>query len=105
MQILSDGDFVGCCGLRAYRLEDRIPELGFHLRPKYWGLGLASEAATAVINYAFKTLDVKGLSAGHHPGNANSGKVLQRLGFQYTHVEFFPVLGMHIPYYLLTPPR
>ena len=31
--------------------------------------------------------------------------VLEKLGFQYTHDEFFPALGMHIPYYLLTKPQ
>jgi RimJ/RimL family protein N-acetyltransferase len=98
---LEDNEFVGCCGLRPYKLELGIPELGFHLRPKYWGRGLAAEAATAVIDYAFGTLQVKGLSAGHHPGNANSKKVLEKLGFRYTHDEHFPALGIEIPYYLL----
>jgi len=48
-------------------------------------------------------LNCKGLSAGHHPENVNSNKVLEKLGFRYTHDEFFPALGMHIPYYLLAP--
>jgi len=102
---LVDGDrFVGCCGLRPYRLEEGIPELGFHLQPEFWGRGLAGEAATAVIHYAFHTLDAKALSAGHHPDNANSRKVLERLGFRYSHHEFFPALGIDIPYYLLARP-
>jgi [ribosomal protein S5]-alanine N-acetyltransferase len=100
---LPDGEHAGCCGLRPYKPEAGIPELGFHLRPKYWGRGLAPEAATAVIEYAFRTIGVKGLSAGHHPGNVNSKKVLKKLGFSYTHDEFFPALGLNIPYYLLLP--
>jgi RimJ/RimL family protein N-acetyltransferase len=98
---LSDNDHVGCCGLRLYRPHEEIHELGFHLRPKYWGRGLAMEAARAVIAFAFETVGAKGLSAGHHPGNANSKKVLEKLGFHYTHDEYFPALGIHIPYYLL----
>ncbi len=101
IHLLSDNEHVGCCGLRPYRLEDKIHELGFHLRPKYWGRGLALEAARAAIDYAFETIGAKGLSAGHHPGNANSKKVLEKLGFQYTHDEYFAALGMSIPYYLL----
>jgi RimJ/RimL family protein N-acetyltransferase len=104
MHLLNGGEFVGCCGLRPYKLEQGIPELGFHLRPKFWGRGLAPEAATAVINYAFETIGAKALSAGHHPDNANSKKVLTRLGFQYTHDELFPALGSNIPYYLLGRP-
>jgi ribosomal-protein-alanine N-acetyltransferase len=101
IHVLSNDEFAGCCGLRRYRLEDEVHELGFHLRPKFWGQGLAVEAARAVISFAFKTIGAKGLSAGHHPGNVNSKKVLEKLGFQYTHDECFEVLGMKIPYYLL----
>ena len=102
IELLADGDFVGCCGLRPYRLQDEIPELGFHLRPKHWGRGLAMEAARAAIEFAFETIGAKGLSAGHHPGNENSKKVLAKLGFRYTHDEHFAALGIDIPYYLLT---
>jgi len=101
MHWLEDGDFVGCCGLRPYKLAEGIPELGFHLRPKYWGRGLAAEAARAVIRYAFDERGFAGLSAGHHPENVNSKKVLERLGFRPTHQEMFPDLGIDIPYYLL----
>jgi [ribosomal protein S5]-alanine N-acetyltransferase len=101
IHLLSDNDFVGCCGLRPYRPLEEIHELGFHLRPKYWGQGLAVEAARAAIAYAFQTVGAKGLSAGHHPGNVNSKKVIEKLGFRYSHDEHFPAVGMDIPYYLL----
>jgi RimJ/RimL family protein N-acetyltransferase len=101
---LSDDEFAGCCGLRPYRVEDEVHELGFHLRPKFWGQGLAIEAAKTVIDFAFEKTGAKGLSAGHHPGNVNYKKVLEKLGFQYTHHEFFEVLEMDIPYYLLARP-
>ena len=39
IHLLSGDEHVGCCGLRPYRLEDEIHELGFHLQPKYWGRG------------------------------------------------------------------
>jgi [ribosomal protein S5]-alanine N-acetyltransferase len=101
--LLSSHEHVGCCGLRPYRPEDQIPELGFHLRPRRWGQGLASEAARTVIHYAFGTIGAKGLSAGHHPDNTTSKKLLEKLGFQYTHDEFYAPLQMNLPYYLLMP--
>jgi len=104
IHLLTDNEHVGCCGLRPYKLEDGMPELGFHLRPKYWGRGLAPEAARAVIDLAFGTMGVKGLSAGHHPQNMASKKVIEKLGFRYSHDEFFATLGMQIPYYLLKQP-
>ena len=45
---LSDGEFVGCCGLKPHPDPDTLA-LGFHLRPDFWGQGYASEAARAVI--------------------------------------------------------
>jgi RimJ/RimL family protein N-acetyltransferase len=105
IHMLADNEHVGCCGLRPYKLEDEIHELGFHLRPKYWGQGLAVEAARAVIAFAFGTVGAKSLSAGHHPKNGSSKKVLEKLGFRYTHDEFFAALGMDIPYYLLIPSK
>jgi RimJ/RimL family protein N-acetyltransferase len=103
IHLLSNDEHVGCCGLRLFRLQDQIHELGFHLRPKFWGQGLASEAARAAIRYGFETIGAKGLSAGHHPDNTTSKKLLENLGFRYTHDEFYPPLQMNLPYYLLTP--
>ena len=103
MHLLAGHAFVGCCGLRPYRLDEQIHELGFHLLPKYWGQGLAVEAAHAVIAFAFDKVGAKALSAGHHPENVNSRKVLEKLGFHYTHDEYFPALELSIPYYLLAP--
>jgi ribosomal-protein-alanine N-acetyltransferase len=99
---LASGEFVGCCGLRPYWPDKVVHELGFHLRPKFWGKGLAIEAAQAVIPYGFDVIGAKGLSAGHHPGNLNSKKVLEKLGFRYSHDELFEALVIRIPYYLLT---
>jgi ribosomal-protein-alanine N-acetyltransferase len=104
IHLQADDEHVGCCGVRPYRKEDGIPELGFHLRPKYWGQGLAREAARAVIDLVFGTMGAKGLSAGHHPENLASKRVIEKLGFRYSHEEYSETLGMDIPYYLLMQP-
>ena len=101
--LLAGGEHVGCAGLRPYRAEDRIYELGFHLRPAYWGQGLASEAAQAVVTFAFETIRAAALFAGHHPENAPSRRVFEKLGFHFTHAELYAPTGLHHPSYLLTP--
>jgi RimJ/RimL family protein N-acetyltransferase len=102
--LLTTGEHAGCAGLRPYRPSERIHELGFHLLPACWGQGLAEEAARAVIAYAFGTLGAKGLFAGHHPENAASRHVLEKLGFRYTHDEPYPPTGLLHPSYLLEAP-
>jgi RimJ/RimL family protein N-acetyltransferase len=99
--LLADGAHAGCAGLRPYRLDDHVYELGFHLRPAYWGRGLATEAGEAVVRFGFETLDAAALFAGHHPANATSQRVLGKLGFRVTHNELYPPTGLQHPSYLL----
>jgi ribosomal-protein-alanine N-acetyltransferase len=102
--LLHNDDFAGCAGLRPYGHDERVPELGFHFRPKYWGQGLAEEAARGVIAYAFDTLAMRSLFAGHHPSNGASEHLLKKLGFRWTHEEIYPPTGLLNPAYLLKNP-
>ena len=99
--LLEDDLHVGCAGLRPYRMEERIFELGFHLRPEFWGRGLAEEAGRAVIAFAFDTLSASALFAGHHPRNLASRRVLTKLGFRFTGEEPYQPTGLNHPSYLL----
>lgn len=99
--LLSDGRHVGVCGLRPWRVEERIPELGYHLRPEFWGQGLAVEAGRAAIEFGFGRLGARAVFAGHHPDNEASRKVLLKLGFRYERDEVFPETGILEPTYRL----
>jgi [ribosomal protein S5]-alanine N-acetyltransferase len=99
--LLADGQHVGCAGLRPYRIDDQIYEIGFHLRRAYWGRGLAEEAGRAIAALAFESLGARALFAGHHPSNSASGRVLTKLGFHFTHEEFYAPSGLQHPSYLL----
>jgi|SRR5580704_3556146 ribosomal-protein-alanine N-acetyltransferase len=100
--LLENDRLAGCAGLRPYRLDERIYEVGFHLLPEFWGRGLAQEAGRAVIALAFDKLSAEALIAGHHPANSASRRVLTKLGFQFTNEEFYPPTGLKHPSYLLT---
>jgi RimJ/RimL family protein N-acetyltransferase len=100
--LLGTNDFLGCCGLRPYRLEDRIYELGCHLCRAHWGKGYATELARAVMEHAFRQLDLPALFAGHNPGNHVSRHLLTKLGFRHTHDEYYAPTGLLHPSYLLT---
>ena len=103
--LLSGDEHAGCGGLRPYRPEDQIYELGIHLRPAHWGRGLAVEAGQAIITFAFDTLGAKELFAGHHPANAASRRVIEKLGFRFTRKELYAPTGLEHPSYSLTRPR
>lgn len=95
------GELVGCCGFRPRASLPGVLELGFLFRPQFWGQGLATEAGRAAVEHAFGVLGVSALFAGHHPDNMGSGRVLQKLGFQRTHLELYPPTGREHPCYLL----
>ncbi len=98
----SSGILVGCCGLRPVRGEADAYELGFHLRPAFWGKGLAAEGAKAVMTYAGDVLHASVLRAGHNPKNLNSRHVLvDKLGFVFTGEEYYPPTGLMHPSYIL----
>jgi [ribosomal protein S5]-alanine N-acetyltransferase len=101
--LLTDGECVGCCGLRPYDPTRRIYELGVHIRSAWWRHGLAKEAASAVISYAFDNLGAAALFAGHNPNNHASQGLLEKLGFEYTHHEYYDPTGLEHPSYLLKP--
>ncbi|MFE4712621.1 GNAT family N-acetyltransferase [Paenibacillus sp. NPDC056722] len=96
---LESEGFIGCCGLRPYELRKNIYEIGIHLKNDFWGCGYASEAANAVIKYAFEILKADNLFAGHNPQNITSKNLLKKLGFTYSHEEFYEPTGLDHPSY------
>lgn len=100
--LLENHQHVGCCGLRPYRLDDAVYEIGFHICSTFWRQGFALEAARAVIDYGFTRLAARALFAGHNPANQSSRQLLTKLNFRYTHDEFYEPTGLQHPSYLLT---
>jgi RimJ/RimL family protein N-acetyltransferase len=81
------GALVGCCGFRPRASPPGVLELGFLLRPQFWGQGLATEAAHAAVKHAFEVLGARAIFASHHPENSASRRVLEKLGFRQTRLE------------------
>lgn len=100
--LLDSDKLVGCCGLRPYKVSELIYEFGVHLCVQYWGYGYAQEAAQAIMQYGFNDLKAKALFAGHNPKNEQSKKMLTKLGFKYTHDEYYAPTGLQHPSYLIT---
>ncbi|GIO91003.1 hypothetical protein J31TS3_22300 [Paenibacillus lactis] len=62
------------------------PRRFFYLIGKpFWGMGYASEAVKALVEYCFNELALAELVAVVKPGNQPSRKVLDKLGFEYVH--------------------
>ena len=77
-----DGGFVGWCGLSSWNPTYRSAALGFVYRREAWGHGYATEAARAVLGWAFATLDLNRVQAEVDTRNVASARVLEKLGFR-----------------------
>jgi RimJ/RimL family protein N-acetyltransferase len=76
---LRPGELVGAVGLELDQ-ENRQAELGYWIGKPYWGRGLATEAARAVLRYGFEDLRLNRVHANHFLHNASSGRVLEKIG-------------------------
>ena len=74
---------LGTCTLFHLDLVHRRAEIGYALARACWGKGLAREAVTAVIDFAFTSLDLHRIEADADPRNENSLRLLERLGFKH----------------------
>jgi RimJ/RimL family protein N-acetyltransferase len=72
--------FIGVVGFTF--TEDRPPELGYWLGEPYWGQGLMTEAARALVEAAHRTQHFELIAARALADNAASLHVLAKLGFK-----------------------
>lgn len=73
--------FLGVVELKVDMAHQRAG-LGYWLGKPYWNCGYCTEAAGAVISYAFKSLGLNRVSADHFGCNPASGRVLEKIGMQ-----------------------
>ena len=81
MDRVSDGSFLGWCSLTRWNPDYRSASLGYCLAEAAWGRGYATEAARALLQWAFDTLDLNRVQAETDTRNAASARVLEKLGF------------------------
>ena len=73
---------AGMVGL--HRRDEPWSEIGYWLGRDFWGQGIATEAADALLDWAYRIRGDRVVSSGHFADNAASGRVLEKLGFLYT---------------------
>ena len=74
--------FIGFCGLQYLDNTAEI-EVGYRLAKRFWGMGLATEAAGATLRYGFDELGLDRIVAVVHPENVASQWVIQKIGLKY----------------------
>ncbi len=76
----SEGILIGDCGLEHMEVDgEKVTELGYDFRSDYWNKGFATEAASAVLDYAFNELMLPCLISLIQVGNKASRRVSEKI--------------------------
>ena len=79
--------FIGFIGLAVPAFEASFTpcvEIGWRLARPWWGQGLATEGARAVLAHAFEALGLPEIVSFTVPGNTRSRRVMEKLGLRYS---------------------
>jgi len=98
--ILKDENkMIGTCGFTRIDYKKKIGEIGYVINKRYWGQGLATEAAIQVIQFAFTVLQLKHLEARYMERNIASRRVMEKAGMHYDGLLNKPlsIKGQNIP--------
>jgi [ribosomal protein S5]-alanine N-acetyltransferase len=92
----SDRDVIGYCGLiDSGRASGREPELAFELLRRVWHQGYATEASSAVLDWA-RSSGFERLWATVWEWNTASRRVLAKVGFTEEGKELDPLYGNNL---------
>ena len=80
----ADSRFAGRGGLRNLEVggNDEV-ELNYVLQAEYWGKGLATEVANAILTVGFEQLGMANVVAFTKPANRASRRVMDKVGFKF----------------------
>ncbi len=99
---IDTGTFIGFCGLaRPELLQPLQPavEIGWRLRRRVWGQGFATEAAAAVVDWAFTDVSLDRLLAVVQLDNLPSHRVAAKLGMHRDQRTIIPESGIWVDVY------
>ena len=75
-------EIIGTC-LIFFNDEEEHWDISYNLGKKFWGNGYVTEAMSAVMKYAVEEMKIKEVGTTYAIENPASGRVLQKLGFQF----------------------
>jgi RimJ/RimL family protein N-acetyltransferase len=93
-------EFIGWSGLKyekSLRKNFNYYDLGYRLKRKFWGKGIATETAIESLKYGFTVLNLKEICAAAQIENISSNKILQKIGLKF--IETFVFDGIKCNWY------
>jgi len=85
-------EFIGFIGLLIADFEAHftpVTEIGWRLSSKHWGQGFATEGSKAVLDYAFRELEIPEIVSFTAKDNSKSIRVMQKIGLHHNAEDNF----------------
>lgn len=76
------GKFLGDFAFWKIDYKNSRAEIGYTLKPEFWGKGIMKEAMLRALNFGFNDLQLHSVEANINPGNNNSRRLLLGIGFR-----------------------
>lgn len=94
-------EFIGWIHLLPTNENKTTVEIGWRLKRSAWGCGYGTEAATAILSYAFNELEINRVIAYTHTDNIRSKRLITKLGMRYIN-DFMYDGDVQTSYYEIT---
>ncbi len=116
LELRQERAFIGFAGLSVPAFQAHFTpcvEIGWRLSAEYWGRGLATEGACAVVRHAFESLALDALVSFTVPANIRSLRVMEKIGmtrnpaddFDHPNLPEHHLFRRHVLYRLPAPSR
>jgi len=90
-------ELIGYCGIGVEQIDHQDErEIGYRLDYRFWGQGLATEAATAVVRCGFERFNFPYILGIVERENTASVRILEKLGMHFVRETIFHGVNMDV---------
>ncbi|MCM3493460.1 GNAT family N-acetyltransferase [Paenibacillus lactis] len=83
IELKENGRLIGTVDFVWWRPEHQSAEIGYVLAREYWGRGIMTEAASALLKLGFGEMDLIRVQARCFEDNIGSQRVMEKIGMRY----------------------
>ena len=76
-------ELIGIIDLLGFDEAENTCSFAYMIGEGYWGRGYATEALTAILDFAFQKMEIAAVKADHFAENLASGTVMRKCGMEY----------------------
>lgn len=82
IEVKESGELIGTIDLFNFNEDTENCEVGYNIGFNWWNNGYGTEALHAVVEFAFRIMDIHKISATHNIDNPASGKIMLKVGMK-----------------------